>query len=244
MRTSLAIAAVASTVASVAVSASAGPPGHWTQITHQHNGTVADVGLARAKDGTLHVFWAGPSRAPLTAILDTPVSPSGAVGNPKPVVSGWNGVHTPAAVTAPDGSIHLIVSGQKLGSSDDPNAGLNEIVGPGSWQLEAHAFGNFSISEASNANVRIAVLKSGQLASVWTTAAKMLFQAGVDPSTQPQDITPPGDTIGAAEIAVDQASGYAVVAYHGVSSGSDFLRRVLPSLGPAQTIPQAKCSRS
>jgi len=188
----------------------------------------------------LHVLWAGPNRNPLTAIFDTQVSPAGAVASPKPVVSGWEDVHTPAAVTAPDGSIHVVVSGQKVLSNTDPNSGLNEVVGPGSWQLGAHAFGNFSISVASNANVRTAVLENGQLATVWTTAAKMLFQTGVDPATPPQEITPQGDTIGAAEIAVDQGSGDAIVAYHGVSSGGDYLRRVLPSLGPAQTIPQDK----
>jgi hypothetical protein len=240
MRSTLAIAAAAavSTAAVFAVSASAGPAGTWTQITHQHNGTVADVGLARAKDGTLHAFWAGPNRNPLTAIFDTAISPGGTVGGAKPVVSGWDTVHTPAAATAPDGSIHLVVSGQKVSSPADPNSGLNELVGPGSWQLAAHAFGNASISVASNANVRMAVLENGQLATVWTTAAKMLFQTGVDPATPPQEITPPGDTIGAAEIALDQASGDAIVSYHGVSSGGDYMRRVLPSLGPAQAIPQ------
>jgi hypothetical protein len=232
--------AAGAAVAVLAANAGAGPPGSWTQITHQHNGTVADLGLARAKDGTLHLLWAGPNRNPLTAIFDSAISPAGAVGGPKPVVSGWESVHTPAAVTAPDGSIHLVVSGQKVASNTDPNSGLNEIVGPGSWQLAAHAFGNFSISVASNANVRTAVLKNGQLATVWTTAAKMLFQTGVDPATQPQEITPQGDTIGAAEIAVDQGSGDAIVAYHGVSSGTDFLRRVAPSLGPSQPIPQDK----
>jgi hypothetical protein len=226
-------------LAVLAANAGAGPPGTWTQITPAHNGTAANLGLARAKDGALHVFWAGPNRNPLTAICDTPVSAGGAVGAAKPVVSGWDTVHTPAAVTAPDGSIHLVVSGQKVPANTDPNSGLNEIVGPGSWQLAAHAFGNFSISVASNANVRSAVLKNGQLVSVWATAAKMLFQVGVDPSTEPQNISG-NDTIGAAEIAVDQASGDAIVAYHGVSSGTDFLRRVVPSLGPPETIPGDK----
>jgi hypothetical protein len=239
MRSTLALAVAAAAVALLAGSASAGPAGNWTQITHQHNGTAAALGLARAKDGTLHVLWAGPNRNPLTAIYDTQVSPSGVVGGPKPVISGWQSVHAPAAVTLADGSIHMIVSGQKLNSNTDPNSGLTEIVGPGNWQVGAQAFGSFSISEASNANVRTAALKNGQLLSVWATAAKLFFEVGVDHSTQPQDITG-NDTVGAAEVAVDQASGDGVVAYHGVSSGTDYLRRIVPSLGPAQTIPQDK----
>jgi hypothetical protein len=224
----------------LAGSAGAGPPGKWTQITHAHNGTVANLGLARARDGTLHVLWAGPKFRPFTSIFDTPITPAGAVGRARAVLSGWSGVHPPAAVTAPDGSIHVIVSGQRLNSNTDPNSGLNEIAGPGSWKLGAHAFGSFPITEASNANVRTAVLKNGQLVSVWATAATMLFQTGVDPATPPQNITPPKNTIGAAEIAADPASGEVVIAYHDVSSGADFLRRILPALGAPQTIPQAK----
>jgi hypothetical protein len=238
MRIAALVVVVAAAVAA-ATAAGAGSAGRWTQITHQHNGTAADLGLARAKNGTLHVLWGGPGRVPWNAVLDTQISSAGAVGKPQAVVSGWESVHVPAAVTAPDGSIHVIESGQKTPSNTDPTAGLNEISGPGTWQLGAHAFGNFSISVASSANARVAALKNGQLVTVWTTAAKMLFQSGVDPGTTPQDLTG-NDTVGAAEIAVDQASDAAIVAYHGVSTNGSYLRQVLPSLGPAQTIPGAK----
>src|SRR5262245_31536241 len=76
----------------LATSATAGPSGHWTQITHAHNGAAANLGLARGKGGELHVFWAGPARSPYQSILDTSVSPAGAVRKPQPVVSGWNSV--------------------------------------------------------------------------------------------------------------------------------------------------------
>ena len=67
--------------------AHAGPPDRWTQITRQHNGARPNLGLARDRDGTLHVLWAGPTLRPFTAVLDTPVSRSGAVGKPQPVVA-------------------------------------------------------------------------------------------------------------------------------------------------------------
>src|SRR5690242_2045646 len=151
MRRLFAVAATGSAVAALAGSASGGPPGTWTQITHGINGAKSNVGLARGKDGTLHVIWAGPGRPPYTAILDTPITPAGAVGKAQSVVSGWANVHSPDAVTAADGSIHVVVSGDKLNSTPDPNAGLNEIVGPGSWKAPAQAFGNgASIAEADN----------------------------------------------------------------------------------------------
>jgi hypothetical protein len=234
-----ALLAAVSALAVLAVSANAGPPGSWTQITHAHNGAKVNLGLARGKDGTLHVLWAGPSHRGFTAISDTPVSPSGVVGKPQAVVSGWNSVQVPAAVASPDGSIHALISGQKTVSNSDPYAGLNEAVGPGSWKLGAHAFGNFSITVASSADVGAALLKNGQLVSVWESAATMLFQVGVDPSTKPQNITPPGLGDNFA-VAVDQGNGEAVIVYHRVSDRVDFFRRILPSLGAPVAMPQAK----
>jgi hypothetical protein len=232
---------LASTAALVglAATATAGPAGHWTQITRAHNGSASNLGLARSKNGALHVFWAGPARPPYTAITDTQISPAGVAGPKSTVVSGWDSVHVPAAVTAPDGSIHVLISGQKVLANTDPYAGLNEAIGPGSWTLGAHAFGAYQITVPSSADVGAAMLKSGQLVSVWRSATTLLVQAGVDPSTQPQNITPPGLGEGPV-IAVDQRSGDAVVAYRHVVDGADFFRRVLPSLGAPQAMPAAK----
>lgn len=220
-------------------SAGAGQAGRWTQITHAHSGAGTNLGLARGKNGALHVLWAGPSRAPFTAISDTQISPAGAVGKTQPVVSGWNSVQRPAAVTAPDGSIHVLISGQKVLANGDPFSGLNEAVGPTGWNLGARAFGTFQLTVSSSADVATALSKDGQLVSAWRSARTLLFQTGTDPATQPQDITPPG-LAEAPVIAVDTASGGAVVAYRDSSSGTAFFRSVLPSLGAPQAMPQAK----
>jgi len=231
--------AATATLAFLAASAHAGPAGRWTQITRAHNGAASNLGLARAKNGALHVFWAGPARAPFPTITDTQVSAAGVVGGKSPVVSGWDSVHVPAAVAAPDGSIHVLISGQKVNSNTDPLSGLNEAVGPGGWSLGAHAFGTYQITVPSSADIGVAMLKTGELVSAWRTATTMLVQAGVDPSAQPQNITPPG--LGTAPvIAVDQRSGDAIVAYSHVADGIGFFRRVLPSLGAPQAMPQAK----
>jgi hypothetical protein len=230
----------ASALALFAMSASAGPPGKWTQITHAHNGARSNLGLARGKDGRLHVLWAGPNRAPFPAIFDTTISRNGVVGKPTAVISGWAGVHTPTAVTAADGSIHAVISGQKVNSANDPLAGLNEAVGPGTWKLGGRAFGNSPITVASNADIHSAFLKNGQLVSVWGSAASLLFQVGIDPGTAPQNITPPGDPAASPVIAVDQTNGEAIIAYHGVGSGKCFFRRIQPSLGAPTVFPQAK----
>lgn len=227
-------------VAGVAVTARAGPPGKWTQITHAHNGSKSNLGLARDRQGALHVLWAGPKGRSFTAIYDTSISLKGAVGRPKAVISGWNSVQPPAAATSPNGAIHAIVSGQKVLSNNDPYAGLNDIVGPGTWKVGPQAFGRYQITVPSNADVGTATLKNGQLVSIWSSAAALLFQTGVDPTTVPQNVSPPGDPSASPVIAVDQKSGDVVVAYHGVGSGSTFFRRILPTLSAPQAMPQSK----
>jgi hypothetical protein len=224
-----AAAAILAVGAALAAStAGAGPPGRWTQISH----FPARVGLARAKDGTLHVIWAGPGKLPFSAVYDTPVSPSGAVGGTRPLLSGWKAVNAPTAAAAPDGSIHVLVSGAKTESQQDPTAGLNELVGPGAWQLGAHAFG--SNTNASNADVRAAFSKDGRLVSAWLSAGQLYYQVGTDPATQPQPAAPVGQAANPS-LVVDEKSGEAVVAYRG-PRGLDYFRRILPGLGAPQPI--------
>ncbi len=236
---STAVVAVVLTGALFGGSAGAGQAGRWTQITHAHSGAGSNLGLARGKNGALHVFWAGPARAPFTTISDTQISPAGAVGRTQAVVSGWNSVQRPAAVTAADGSIHVLISGQKVLANTDPFAGLNEAVGPGAWKLAAKAFGTFQLTVPSSADVGTAMSKDGELVSVWRSARAMLFLKGTDPTAQPQNITPPG-LAESPMIAVDPGNGEVVIAYRDATSGNDFFRRVLPSLGAPQAMPKAR----
>ena len=229
-----------SLLAGVTVSASAGASaGSWKQISHAHNGTKANLGLARGKDGVLHVLWAGPLGRGYSAIYDTPIAASGAVGKAQAVVSGWVSVQPPRAAAAPDGSIHALISGQKTNANNDPFSGLNEAIGPGSWKLGPKAFGRSSITVASNADVATGLLKNGQLVSAWQSAASLLFQVGVDPNTQPQDITP-SDLGDSPVLAVDPGTGAAVIAYHGVKDGQNYFRQIAPSVGQPQAIPGSK----
>jgi hypothetical protein len=233
------VTAAAALCALALLAAPATSPARWVQITHQHAGSRANLGLARGRVGVLHVLWAGPNRAPFHAILDTPISPNGRVGAAQTIVSGWSGVNPPTAAASPAGQVFGIISGQVTGLSTDPFNGLNLATGPGHWTLGAHAFGNASLTEASNAIVETALLTNGQLITVWRSATTMLYQIGTDATTPPTDITPPGLGDDPA-IAVDRTTGAALIAYHGVSNGSNFTRALFPSVGVPQLLPTAK----
>ena len=120
------------------------------------------------------------------------------------------GVKVPDAVSALGGSIDALFSGAQTGASDDPYNGINEVVGPGTWTLGPHAFGNSSITEASNADLRVAIIGGREIVSVWQSGLSALMQVGTDPSTQPQSIQPNGQLVTAPAVAVDQASNIAV----------------------------------
>src|ERR1700722_2621046 len=55
-------------------------PGQWTEATSKLT-NIADVGLARGKDGVLHVLWTSGNTGSYR-ISDTPVSARGVVGKP------------------------------------------------------------------------------------------------------------------------------------------------------------------
>lgn len=206
----------------------------WTQITHEGNGAKFNLGLGRTGDGTLHVLWAGPGRIPYTAIFDTPISPSGALGQSQTVIAGWAGVHAPAAVVAPDGSVHALVSGGEKYVFGNPHIGINELTGPGSWTVGTQAYGKGS----DNADVRADILPNGQIVTVWQTGVSDLMVVGTDPGTQPQDLRAGGvGVFGAPDVGVDRATGTAFIVYS--ESGFDWFRPVFPAIQTPVKIPVA-----
>ena len=78
--TGLAVAATGVPVQAASTPAKALKPGHWTQVTGKLT-NIDDIGLARGKDGVLHVLWtSGGTNHRLVA--DTPISSAGVVGKP------------------------------------------------------------------------------------------------------------------------------------------------------------------
>ena len=112
--------------------------------------------LPEAKDGTLHVVWAGPNRGPFTAIFDTQISRQASSGSSVPSCRAGTAFSLPPPLSPRTARSTHSISGQKVPSNSDPYAGLNEVVGPGSWKLGAHAFGTYQITVPSNAEVGVA----------------------------------------------------------------------------------------
>jgi hypothetical protein len=151
------------------------------------NGASRNVGVARAKDGTLEVVWSGPAKGQRTAVYDMPISPSRTVGNQQTIVSGWSHLGIPDAATAPDGSVHAFWSGAKTSDPKDPTLGTNEATGPATWQLDAAAI---SIENSPDETVSVGMLKDGNPIETWTTGPTLYLYVAelrrTPPGTSPQ----------------------------------------------------------
>jgi hypothetical protein len=132
------------TVAAAAVpvqAALAGParaprPGQWTQVTGKLL-DISDVGLARGRDGVLHVLWTTGGTGTFR-VSDTPIKANGVVGRPVTLQSHIFTANDPDATATSTG---LAVFWNEVKSST-PNSttGTFEATRPsrgGSWRISA-----------------------------------------------------------------------------------------------------------
>jgi hypothetical protein len=143
MRITVALASAAGLVLSApggGAAAAAGPPKAaavtWSRVTPAGTNITDDIGLARGTDGVLHVLWTTDA-ASNRAIMDTPVSAAGTVGQAVTVArfflaTGPDATVTPTGITA-------IWNGIKTSGPSSPT-GTFEAVRPlsgGQWTVPA-----------------------------------------------------------------------------------------------------------
>jgi hypothetical protein len=106
------------------------------QVTTPLKGTaiIPQIGLARGKDGVLHVVWLNGA-SPNFAIKDTPITASGRVGKPVAVASHWFLATDPDATTTPSG-VEAVWNGFKTESgSTSGTATATRPLRGGSWKV-------------------------------------------------------------------------------------------------------------
>lgn len=110
--------------------------GQWTQVTGQLT-NIDDIGLARGKDGVLHVLWTSGSTGTFR-VWDTPIKANGVVGRPVTIQSRIFSANDPDATATSTG---LAVFWDEV-KSNAPNSptGTFEATRPsrgGSWRMSA-----------------------------------------------------------------------------------------------------------
>jgi len=109
-------------------------PGQWTEVTSKLT-NIADVGLARGKDGVLHVLWTSGSTGSYR-ISDTPVSARGVVGKPVTIEAHIDAANDPDATATSSGlavfwnAVRSSAPGSEVGTFE-----AGRPLRAGSWHL-------------------------------------------------------------------------------------------------------------
>lgn len=109
-------------------------PGHWTEVTGKLS-NINDVGLARGKDGVLHVLWTSGSTGHVR-VQDTPIKADGVVGRPVTIEAHIFSASDPDATATPTG-LAVFWNAVKANSPTSP-IGTFEATRPsrgGSWHV-------------------------------------------------------------------------------------------------------------
>jgi hypothetical protein len=158
----------------------AGAATSWRSLGTSGQLNISDlVGTARSTDGALHVAWHRRTDAGLYDLLQTPVSATGAVGAPVPIVSGWASVEGPTLL-ASGNALFAFFSGTRTLVTGDPTEGLDSAVtadGGATWNLApaAAAKGDF----AGQRDASVALGPSGALAA-WYSERDTVVHLGTD----------------------------------------------------------------
>jgi hypothetical protein len=130
--------ALALLVLAPAAAAQAIAPGHWDPVTSANGVNIDQVATVRTPDGNLHVIWHHHTSPSADSLVQTVISPSGHVGAPQEIASGWAGVGDAVILRDGAGRLLVIAPATRGTSATDP---LNSIAqwastdGGSSWAL-------------------------------------------------------------------------------------------------------------
>jgi hypothetical protein len=197
----------------LAGSASAGPPGIWTQVTSNTDRNVDEVASARTLDGLLHVVWLRRNGAK-AELWHTVVSPRGnRLGEPTAIVTGWASVANPDLVRTTDGGLRVFFGGIRSHAAAERNDALNTATAPASgatWTLQGGRAAQDPGAYTSPVGAGIGA--DGIPISSWATPSGTRVHFGTDPTVA--DVTVQKACCGSLpDVAVDAVTGQATVGW-------------------------------
>lgn len=226
------VLALGGVLALFAGGASAGTTTSWSRVTDPGGRNIDQVGLARTGDGVLHVVWrrqAGTEES----VRHAAIQKNGTVGAPTTAVGGLRGLSDPDLVLSSDGGL-LVFYGAIIPSPGGVR--MSSASGAAaSWTSP-----NKVSFDAQGGTPGASVQKNGTPVFAWAAGTNTYYKVGTDAGQKDGFLGPsPKCCFYDPEVAVDDASGAAFVAYHSNVSGAPgmFVRQILPSLGTPQLAP-------
>lgn len=220
-----------------ALAAQAGPPGTWTRVTATNGVNIDEVGLARAANGSLHVFWSRHDGPVKDSLVRTSITPAGKVGSTGVVLGGLKSVGNPDAVALPDGKLRVFFPG--LGDTPDA-AGVMAATGSAAgagWKREGIRVSSVASSLGSTG---AAVSTQGESVFAYTQSFTVAFKAGLDPNVPDTEIKSDKQCCDyQIDLATDAKAGQTYVAWFSNAEGrtGTWVQQVLPAVGKRALVP-------
>jgi hypothetical protein len=195
-------------------SAQAGPRGQWTRLP----GTVinfAEPGLARTRDGVLHVVYTRRNGTK-EDLIHLEVSPAGKVGADAVALGGWSAMSHPDLLRMPDGSLRAFFGGIRSTNVGETNKRLSTATAPAAgtpWTLKPGDVVQAPSAYATGV-AGAGLAKDGTPISTWSGSPGLGYHYGINSSDPDRAIPQSGCCLYTPEIAVDSASGQAWVGFH------------------------------
>jgi hypothetical protein len=226
---------------SAAPVAEAGPPGRWTRLTGigQPVRSTLDVGVAKTRDGVLHVLWIRETGTAGAVLHSTVSADARRVGGPRPVAAYEGGVNDSVALVAVPGGLRAFFAGLQEGSA------LDRVMATAAFARRAWSPAAPASNPASGrtpyaaSGVGAGVGLDGTPVSAWGSPGSG-FHVGLDPTAP--DGSLPGRSATDPGVGVDSAGGQVVVAWNLLDDGGVAAMSVSPS-GARVTIPGSRAAQ-
>jgi hypothetical protein len=232
-------------LAALAGSATAGPPGSWTQLTGPV-GNIAEPGIARTADGTLHLTW--PNKVGLGGTVNhsTLSADARSTAGPEVVFSYPDGINNRMALVATGGALRAFFAGL-FESEANPLQGVlaSSTSAPGGgapWTSQATAASNGTPGGKSSVyagdGIAAVVGTDGIPVTAWGSpgAGFHIGTTWTDPDVSYADsccVYGPG-------LAVDSVSGETVLAWQFIQGSAGIAYKTIrPSVGAVTAPPGA-----
>jgi hypothetical protein len=204
--TGLAVAATGiAPVQAASTKAKALKPGQWTQVTGKLT-NIDDIGLARGKDGVLHVLWSSGGTGHFQ-VTDTPISAAGAVGKPVTIQSHIFSASNPDATVTSSG-LAVFWNGVRNSSPGSP-LGTFEANHPsrsGSWTVG-------SVTPTANSWAHTLAASAAPTGTAWTAFSNSNGIAVHHFGQAPVELNYPICCVSQEGVGVDSKTGTSWVTY-------------------------------
>jgi hypothetical protein len=165
-------------------SASAAPPGKWTQLGEANLANIDQVALARTPDGVLHAVWTIPAPNNDTIVHDA-IAANGTASPPNVIQTGWADIsNTPDLLATPDG-LRVFFGGIRSTNADEVNSNENTATAPASgatWDLFPGTTVTGDAAYGSDAGAAL-LSDNTPILSFGGTGTGVFVHRGLDPAT-------------------------------------------------------------